>query len=269
MSSVRTPVGKANKGALRNVRPEHLGAVALNGAIARVPGLEHDHIDDVILGCAFPEGPQGMNMARAIVQKAKLPDSVPGVTVNRFCSSGVQTIAQGYNSVAMGQADCVIAGGVESMSSVPMGGFYFAPDPNLATDDPEFYASMGITAENVASQFDVSREDQDAFALQSHQRAAEAIASGAFKDEIVPVPVEAVHYDAETRTSVAKSFEHDTDEGPRPDTSLEALGRLRPAFKQGGSVTAGNSSQMNDGAAASVILSKRLVDELEAEPRAK
>ncbi|MEM1116323.1 MAG: acetyl-CoA C-acyltransferase [Bacteroidota bacterium] len=269
VASVRTPVGKANRGVLRNVRPEHLGAVALNGAIARVEGLEPEMIDDVVLGCAFPEGPQGMNMARAIVQKAKLPDSVPGVTVNRFCSSGVQTIAQASNSVAMGQADCIIAGGVESMSSVPMGGFYFAPDPGLAVDDPEFYASMGITAENVADQFDVSREDQDAFALQSHQRAADAIASGRFAAETVAVPVEEVVYDPEAKTSATKTFEHTTDEGPRPDTSLEALARLRPAFKQGGSVTAGNSSQMNDGAAASVVLSRRLVDELEATPRAK
>ncbi|WP_412062626.1 thiolase family protein [Rubrivirga sp. IMCC45206] len=269
VASVRTPVGKANRGALRNVRPEHLGAVALNGAIARVPGLDHELIDDVVLGCAFPEGPQGMNMARAIVQKAKLPDSVPGVTVNRFCSSGVQTIAQGYNSVAMGQADCIIAGGVESMSSVPMGGFYFAPDPQLAVDDPEFYASMGITAENVASQFDVSREDQDAFAVESHRRALDAIESGRFDAETVPVPVEETTYDPETKTATTRTFEHTTDEGPRADTSAEALARLRPAFKVGGSVTAGNSSQMNDGAAATIILSKKLVDDLGVTPRAK
>ena len=269
VSTVRTPVGKANKGALRNVRPEHLGAVAVNAAIERVPGLEGDMIDDLVLGCAFPEGPQGMNMARAIAQKAKLPDSVPGVTVNRFCSSGIQTIAQAFNSVAVGQADCIVAGGVESMSSVPMGGFYFAPDPSLAVDDPDFYASMGITAENVADQFSISREDQDAFALQSHQRASDAISSGRFEAETVAVPVEEVVYDAETKSSSSRSFEHTTDEGPRSDTSVEALSRLRPAFKQGGSVTAGNSSQMNDGAAASVILSKRMVDDLEAEPRAR
>ncbi|MEO0558378.1 MAG: acetyl-CoA C-acyltransferase [Bacteroidota bacterium] len=269
VSAVRTPVGKANRGALRNVRPEHLGAIAVNEAIARVPGLEGDRIDDLVLGCAFPEGPQGMNMARAIAQKAGLPDSVPGVTVNRFCSSGVQTIAQAYNSVAMGQADCIVAGGVESMSSVPMGGFYFAPDPNLAVDDPDFYASMGITAENVADQFNVSREDQDAFSVESHRRAADAINSGRFEAETVAVPVEEVVYDAATRTSSTRSFEHTTDEGPRPDTSVEALARLRPVFKQGGSVTAGNASQMNDGAAASVILSRQLVDELEVTPRAK
>ena len=269
VSAVRTPVGKANKGALRNVRPEHLGAVAVNEAIARVQGLELDRIDDLVLGCAFPEGPQGMNMARAIAQKAQLPDSVPGVTVNRFCSSGVQTIAQAYNSVAMGQADCIVAGGVESMSSVPMGGFYFAPDPNLAVDDPDFYASMGITAENVADQFDISREDQDAFAVESHRRATDAIASGRFEAETVAVPVEEVVYDASLKTTQTRTFEHTTDEGPRADTSEEALARLRPVFKQGGSVTAGNSSQMNDGAAASVIASRRLVDELGVEPRAK
>ena len=269
VSAVRTPVGKANRGALRNVRPEHLGAVAINEAIARVPGLEADWIDDLVLGCAFPEGPQGMNMARAIAQVAGLPDSVPGVTVNRFCSSGVQTIAQAYNSVAMGQADCIVAGGVESMSSVPMGGFYFAPDPNLAVNDPDFYASMGITAENVADQFNVSREDQDAFSVESHRRAADAINSGRFEAETVPVPVEEVVYDAATKSSVTRTFEHTTDEGPRPDTSIEALARLRPVFKQGGSVTAGNASQMNDGAAASVILSRQLVDELEVTPRAK
>ena len=269
VASVRTPVGKANKGALRNVRPEHLGSVAINGALDSVPRLEHDRIDDLVLGCAFPEGPQGMNMARAIAQKSGLPDSVPGVTVNRFCSSGVQTIAQAYNSVAMGQADCIVAGGVESMSSVPMGGFYFAPDPTLAVDDPDFYASMGITAENVATQFDVSREDQDAFAVESHQRAARAIESGVFKDELVPVPVTETVYDAETRTTTTREFTHDTDEGPRPDTSVEALSKLRPVFKVGGSVTAGNASQMNDGAAASIIMSKKLVEETGAEPLAR
>ena len=269
VASVRTPVGKANRGALRTVRPEDLGAVALNGAIERVPGLLPEHIDDVVLGCAFPEGPQGMNMARVVVQKAELPDSVPGVTVNRFCSSGVQTIAQGYNSVAMGQAGCVIAGGVESMSSVPMGGFYFAPDPALAVDSPESYSSMGITAENVATQFGISREDQDAFAVESHRRALDAIENGRFEAETVPVPVEETVYDAETRSATARSFMHTTDEGPRADTSAEALARLRPAFKQGGSVTAGNSSQMNDGAAATVIVSKELVGELGLTPRAR
>ena len=269
VSAVRTPVGKAKKGALKDVRPEHLGAAAVTGALGRVPGIEHSHIDDLVIGCAYPEGPQGNNMARAIAQVAKMPDSVPGVTVNRFCSSGIQTIAQAANSVAVGQAECVVAGGVESMSSVPMGGFYFAPDPALTADDPEFYSSMGITAENVAEAFKVEREAQDAFALQSHQRASSAIASGRFEDEIVPVDVHEVVYAPERRDAEVRQFTHDTDEGPRPDTSLEALAALRPAFKQGGSATAGNSSQMNDGAAATVVMSKRLADELGAEPLAR
>ena len=269
VSSVRTPVGKAKKGALRDVRPEHLGTVAVNGAIARVAGLTGAHIDDLVLGCAFPEGPQGMNVARAIAQKAGLPDTVSGVTVNRFCSSGLQTIAQASNAVALGQSECVVAGGVESMSAVPMGGFFFAPDPTLATDDPDFYASMGITAENVAAQYGVSREDQDAFAVQSHQRAAAAIASGRFADELVPVPVTETRYDAETRRAVETTFEHSVDEGPRPDTTAEGLARLKPAFKVGGTVTAGNASQMNDGAAASVVMNRRMMDELGATPLAR
>ncbi|OZC02864.1 acetyl-CoA C-acyltransferase [Rubricoccus marinus] len=267
VSAVRTPVGKANRGALRNVRPEYLGAVAVNGALGASGEIDPALIDDVVLGCAFPEGPQGMNMARAIVQKAGLPNSVPGVTVNRFCSSGVQTIAQAYNSVAMGQADCVVAGGVESMSSVPMGGFYFAPDPTLATDKPGHYASMGITAENVADQFNVSREDQDEFAYHSHRKALEAIESGVFEDEIVPVEVtETLYEDGEAKEH---TFTHDTDEGPRAGTSVEALSKLRPAFKIGGSVTAGNSSQMNDAAAATVIMSKKMLDETGATPLAR
>jgi len=269
VASVRTPVGKAKKGALRNVRPEHLGAVAVNGLLDRVPGLDRARIDDLVIGCAFPEGPQGMNFARAIVQKAGLPDDVPAQTVNRFCSSGIQTIAQAHNSVAMGQMDAVVAGGVESMSAVPMGGFYFAPDLQIASDDPDFYASMGITAENVAARYEVSREDQDAFAVRSHQRASAAIAAGRFADELVPVPVSETRYDEASREAVERSFVHDTDEGPRADTTPEALAKLRPAFKTDGTVTAGNASQMNDGAAATLILSKAMLDETGAEPMAR
>lgn len=269
LSSVRTPVGKANRGAFKNTRPEHLGAVAVTGAIERVKGLAPDQVDDVIIGCAFPEGPQGMNMARAIAQKAKMPDSVPGVTINRFCSSGLQTIAQGTAAVQIGQMECVVAGGTETMSLVPMGGFYFAPDPDLAADDPDFYTSMGITAENVAEKYGVSREDQDAFAVESHRRAHEAVTSGRFDDETVAVPVTEHVYDEASRSTREVSFEHTRDEGPRADTSMEALARLRPAFKQGGTVTAGNASQMNDGAAATVIASKRLVDELGVDPIAR
>src|SRR5690606_10408205 len=268
VSSVRIPVGKANRGALRNMRPEYLGGLVVTGALDRVGEFDRSRVDDVVMGCAFPEGPQGMNVTRAIVQKAGLPNSVPGVTVNRFCSSGLQTIAQAVHSVLVGQNDCVVAGGVECMSQVPMGGFYFAPDPDLVAEKPGHYTSMGITAENVAERYGISREDQDAFALQSHRRALDAIESGRFKDEIVPVPVEEVVYAGGADTEEV-SFLHDTDEGPRADTSLEALARLRPAFKQGGSVTAGNSSQMNDGAAATVIMSKRMVEETGAEPLAR
>src|SRR5690606_9034586 len=269
VASVRTPVGKANRGALRNVRPETLGAVAVTGALDRLNGFDRSRVDDVIMGCAFPEGPQGSNVTRAIVQKAGLPNSVPGVTVNRFCSSGLQTIAQAHNAIVAGQADCIVAGGVECMSQVPMGGFYYAPDPDLVQEKPGHYTSMGITAENVAEKYRVSREDQDAFALQSHRRALAAIESGRFEEEIVPVPVEEVLYDAEAREAKPVRFVHDTDEGPRADTSLEALAKLKPAFKVGGTVTAGNASQMNDGAAASVLMSERLVKETGAEPVAR
>ena len=269
VSAVRTPVGKANRGSLRNVHPVELGAVVLKGAMDRVPGLDGSMVDDVLIGCAFPEGPQGTNIGRGIAQMAGLPDEVPGATVNRFCSSGLQTVAQAYNSVALGQADCVIAGGTESMSSVPMGGFYFAPNPKLAGDDPDFYAGMGITAENVADRYNVSREDQDAFALSSHLKALDAIESGRFADETVPVPIREVVYDEATRSSKTIEKEHKVDEGPRPGSTLEALARLRPVFKQGGTVTAGNSSQMNDGAAATIIMSKARAEETGATPMAR
>ena len=268
VSSVRTAVGKANKGSLRNVRPEHLGATAVRGAVERAGGLNPEQVEDLIIGCAFPEGPQGMNMASIIAHKAGLPDSTAAATVNRFCSSGLQTIAQANNAIVLGQSDVIVAGGTESMSSVPMGGFYFAPDTDVATADPDVYAAMGITAENVADQYDVSREDQDAFALQSHQRAIDAIESGRFEEEIVPLEVEEVVYAGGTDTE-ENNFVHKVDEGPRADTTLEALAKLRPAFKQGGSVTAGNSSQMNDGAAAAVVMSKRMVEETGAEPLAR
>ncbi|MDX1418581.1 MAG: thiolase family protein [Rubricoccaceae bacterium] len=269
VSTVRTPVGKANKGALRNARAEDLGALAVTAALDRLNGFDRSLVDDVIMGCAYPEGPQGNNVTRAIVQKAGLPDSVPGITVNRFCSSGLQTIAQAHNSIVVGQADCVVAGGVEVMSAVPMGGFYFAPDPELVEEKPSHYTSMGITAENVAERYSVSREDQDAFALRSHQRALDAIENGRFEDEIVPVPVDEVLYDDEAREPKSVQFTHDTDEGPRADTTLDALAKLRPVFKQGGSVTAGNASQMNDGAAAAVLMSNKLMNETGAEPVAR
>jgi acetyl-CoA acyltransferase len=210
-----------------------------------------------------------MNFARAVVQRAALPDAVPAATVNRFCSSGLQTIGQAVASVTAGFQDVVVAGGVESMSYVPQGGFFFSPDPYITASDPDFYTAMGITAENVAERYGVSREDQDAFSLRSHQRALAAIEAGRFEEETVPVPVEEVVYDEATRTTRTVSFEHRVDEGPRADTTLEALAALKPAFKAGGSVTAGNASQMNDGAAAVVVMSKRMVDELGVQPLAR
>ena len=266
VSAVRTAVGKANRGALVNVRPEHMAATAIKEAVRRA-GVEPGLIEDVVIGCSFPEGPQGMNVGRAIAQKAGLPDSVPGVTVNRFCSSGLQTIAQAYNAIAMGQADCIVAGGAESMSQVPMGGFYFSPDPAMAQDDADFYGSMGITAENVAKKYDVSREDQDRFAYESHKKALAAQEAGRFDDEIAPLDVtETVYQDGK---AVERSFTHTQDEGPREGTSVEALAKLRPAFKVGGTVTAGNSSQMNDGAAAVVLMSKEMVEKTGATPMAR
>ncbi|NBB74032.1 MAG: acetyl-CoA C-acyltransferase [Bacteroidetes bacterium] len=265
VSSVRTAVGKANRGTLRHYRPEDLGAEAVNGALDRVDGLEPDQVDDVIMGCAFPEGPQGMNVGRIIAQKAGLPDHVPGATVNRFCSSGLQTIVMASQSIATGQADVIVAGGAESMSQVPMSGFFFQPDPELVEEDPDVYVSMGITAENVAEQYGVSREDQDRFALQSHQRAVDAIDSGRFDDEIVPLHVEETRMNG-GRTPENVEVDFDTDEGPRRDTSLEALNALRPVFKQGGTVTAGNASQRSDGGAASVVMSERMVSELGVDP---
>jgi acetyl-CoA acyltransferase len=263
-SAVRVAVGKAHKGALRNARPEALGAHVVQAAVGRVKGLDPEQIDDCLIGCAFPEGPQGMNLGRIVAQKAALPDTVPGATVNRFCSSGLQTIVMASQSVAAGHARVVVAGGVESMSRVPMSGFFFQPDPATVSDNPDVYVSMGITAENVAAKYGISREDQDAFALRSHQRALDAIEAGRFEAEIAPFEMtDVVYRDGETH---AHTFTHAVDEGPRADTSLEALGKLRPAFRAGGSVTAGNSSQMNDGAAATVVADEHALSELGIDP---
>lgn len=269
VSSVRTPVGKAEKGTLRNYRPEDLGAEAVKGALRRVDGLEPEMVDDVLMGCAFPEGPQGMNVGRIIARKAGLPDQVPGATVNRFCSSGLQTIAQASQAIATGTAEVVVAGGAESMSQVPMSGFFFQPDPELVEEDIDTYVSMGITAENVADEYDVSREAQDRFALRSHERAIDAIDNGRFEDEIVPLDVEETHYDAlnghkgDVRTSHA---EMRVDEGPRRDTNLEVLSQLPAAFKKGGTVTPGNSSQRSDGGAATVVMSESRMNDLGVDP---
>ncbi len=267
VSSVRTPVGKAPRGILRHTRPDDLAATAVQGAIARIPHLVSNQIDDVILGCAMPEAEQGFNLGRMVALRAGLPDSVAGCTVNRLCASGLQTIAMAVQAIAWGQSDVMIAGGVESMSLIPMGGHQFLPNAQLLVDAPGTYITMGLTAENVAEKFQVSRADQDAFALRSHQRALAAIAAGRFKEEIVPVTVRATHYhDGKTET---QEILFDTDEGPRADTSLEALAHLKPVFRMNGTVTAGNASQMSDGAAASVLMSERLVNELGIQPMAQ
>lgn len=266
VSAVRTAVGRSKKGALRNERPEAMGAAVVQAALTRA-GLDGGRVDDVLMGCAFPEGPQGMNIGRVIAQKAGLPDTVSGATLNRFCSSGLQTIASASAAIQAGHADVIVAGGTESMSMVPMSGFYFQPDPGVVAHDAELYVSMGITAENIAERWHITREAQDAFALQSHQRALAAIEAGRFRDEIVPLDVVDIVYENGQR--VEKAFVFDVDEGPRADTSLEALAKLRPVFRAGGTVTAGNSSQTSDGAAAAVVASEQVVNELGLTPLAR
>ncbi|MBC8071367.1 MAG: acetyl-CoA C-acyltransferase [Deltaproteobacteria bacterium] len=252
----RSAVGRALKGTLVNTRPDDIAAEVLRGTLADVPRLPHDRIDDVILGCAMPEAEQGLNVARPIALHAGLPDAVSAMTVNRFCASGLQALAIAAERIMTGQIDCAIAGGVESMSMVPMGGNKAVLNPAIVRSRPEVYISMGLTAENVAQRFEVSRADQDAFALNSHQRAVAAQAAGAFKDEIVPV-------------TTAEGGRFEIDECPRADTDLAALAALRPVFHAKGSVTAGNSSPINDGAAAIVVTSAQLARELGLRPRAR
>ena len=267
VSSVRTAVGKANKGTLKHMRPEQMGATAVREAIKRINGLDPVNVDDVLIGCAFPEGSQGMNVGRIIAGQAGLPVTVPGATINRFCSSGLQTIVLASQAVATGQADCVVAGGAESMSLVPMSGYYFQPDPDIAAVRPEVYISMGNTAENLAEQYHISREEQDRFSLQSHERALEAIAEGRFEEEIVPLEVSETYFNENQTHTVETTFE--VDEGPRAGSSMEALGKLRPVFRNKGTVTAGNSSQMSDGAAASVVMSGQMMNDLGVDPMAR
>ncbi|MFH7026740.1 MAG: thiolase family protein [Heteroscytonema crispum UTEX LB 1556] len=267
VSTVRTAVGKAPRGTLHNMRPDDMAAVAVKEAIARVKNLEPAHIDDVIFGCAFPEAEQGFNLGRVIAQRAGLPDSVAGITVNRFCSSGLQTIAMATQAIMAGYAEVIVAGGAESMSLIPMGGHYLAPNPDMIAEFPKAYCTMGITAENVAQLYHISRQEQDAFALRSHQRALAAITQGRFAEETVPLQVQETLYIDNKPQLVEKIFQ--VDEGPRADTSLEALAKLQPVFRLGGTVTAGNSSQMSDGAAATVVMSERMVRELGVQPLGK
>ena len=261
VSSVRTAVGKAPRGSFRTTRPDDLGAIVIKEAISRAKGLDVKEVEDVILGCAMPEAEQGMNVARNAWLRAGLPVETSAMTINRFCSSGLQSIALAAQRIMAGQGDVAVAGGTESMSMVPMGGNKVAPNPWLMDHYPDAYISMGLTAENVAKKYGISREQADEFSLASHQKALAAISAGKFKDEIVPVEVSytLVENGANGTSNGVRpktvKLTFDTDEGPRADTSLEALAKLKPAFHAHGLVTAGNSSQMSDGAAAAVVMS--------------
>ncbi len=268
IDAVRTPCGKANKGSLRFTYPDTLGATVVKDLMTRNNAVDPETIDDVIMGCAFPEASQGLNIARQIALLGGLPDSVPGMTINRFCSSGLQTIAMAAERIMVGGADAIIAGGVESMSMVPMGGLSFQPNPEITDQRPEIYISMGLTAENVASKYTISREDQDVFAYQSHQKAIDAWQNERFKSQISSVEVVEQLITTEGEI-IEKRKQFDQDEGPRADTSVEVLAKLRPVFKHKGSVTAGNSSQMNDAAAAVLVVSGDFVKEHSLEPMAR
>jgi acetyl-CoA acyltransferase len=272
VSSVRTPVGKAPKGTLRATRPDDLAALVIKEAIARVPALDAKEIEDVILGCAMPEAEQGMNVARIASLRAGLPVEASAMTINRFCSSGLQAIALAAERIMSGQGDVAVAGGTESMSMVPMGGNKISPNPSLMDSYPDAYLGMGLTAENLSKKYGISREQADEFSFASHQKALAAIAAGKFKDETVPVEVNYVAFENGASNGAkpkAVKITFDTDEGPRLDTSLEVLGKLKPAFHAHGVVTAGNSSQMSDGAAAAVLMSAERARALGLKPLAR
>jgi len=268
VSSVRTAVGKAPKGTLRTTRPDELAAITIKAAVARAKGLDPKDVEDVILGCAMPEAEQGMNVARIASLRAGLPVESSAMTINRFCSSGLQAIALAAERIMAGQGDVAVAGGTESMSMVPMGGNKVAPNPWLMDHYPDAYLGMGLTAENLAKKYDITREPADEFSLASHQKALAAIAAGKFKDEVVPVEVSytALEGNGNGTKPKATKLTFDTDEGPRADTSASALGKLKPSFHRHGVVTAGNSSQMSDGAAASVIMSSEKARALGLKP---
>ncbi len=268
VSAVRTAIGKAPKGALRSTRPDDLAAIAIKGALECVPRLKPSEIEDVILGCAMPEAEQGMNVARIAALRAGLPIESAAMTVNRFCASGLQSIALAADRIRGGSADVIVAGGTESMSMVPMGGNKVSINPWLEENYPGSYLSMGLTAERVARHYGISREEADQFALASHQRALAAQAAGKFDEEIVSVPVTSTVPDEKSKLKKTES-QFKKDEGPRGDTSLDALAKLKPAFHAKGSVTAGNSSQMSDGAAAAVIMSEERANALGIKPLAR
>jgi len=266
-SAVRTPVGRAFKGTLRATRPDEMAAVAIKGALERVPQVDPREIEDVILGCAMPEGEQGMNVARIASLRAGLPVEVSALTINRFCSSGLQSIAMAAERIQAGGAEIIVAGGTESMSMIPMGGNKISPNPWLVDHYPDAYLSMGLTAERVGQRFDITRQQSDEFSLRSHQKALAAIQSGKFTDETVPVPVSFTTPNG--KKPVRREIAFKVDEGPRADTSLDALLALKPAFHVKGMVTAGNSSQMSDGAAAAVVMSADRAKALGIQPLAR
>jgi len=267
VAGFRSAVGKAKKGGFRFYRPDDIGASVIRHLVKSIPNLDKDRIDDVIVGNATPEAEQGLNMGRMLSLMGLDTDKVPGMTVNRYCASGLETIAIAQAKIESGMADCIIAGGAESMSIMAMGGWRIVPNARVGKENPNWYWGMGLTAEAVANQFKISREDQDAFALHSHEKAISAIKEGKFKDEIVPIDVEHIFLDAEEKRQV-KNFTVDTDEGPRAST-IEKLNSLRPVFAQGGSVTAGNSSQTSDGAAFVMVMSEKMLKELNLEPIAR
>jgi acetyl-CoA acyltransferase len=268
VSAVRTAVGKAPKGTLKNTRPDDMGAAVIKESLAKVPNLDAAQVEDVIMGCAFPEAEQGMNVARTAAIAAGLPVEVSAMTVNRYCSSGLQTIAIAADRIRTGGADVIIAGGLETMSMIPMGGNVVRPNPKIVDSYPDYYLNMGLTAENLAKKYEITREQADEFALQSHQKAAAAIQSGKFKDEVVTLNVRIDETDEKGRVT-RREIAFDTDEGVRLDTSLEGLAKLKPAFHAKGTVTAGNSSQMSDGAAAAVVMSAERAQELGIKPLAR
>jgi acetyl-CoA acyltransferase len=265
---LRTAVGKAPKGTLRNTRPDDMAAAVIGALFTRYPQIPKEEVDDVILGCAMPEAEQGMNMARIAALRAGLPDIVPGVTVNRFCSSGLQSIAMAADRIRAGSAQIIIAGGAESMSLVPMSGNKFAPNPWMVDHHIGIYMGMGLTAEEVQRKYGITREESDQFALRSHQNALKAQAEGHFDDEIVPLELVSTTMNGNGKPSTLKLL-FQKDEGPRADTSLEALGKLKPVFHASGTVTAGNSSQMSDGAAAAIVMSEKKAKELGLKPKAR
>ncbi len=279
VNALRTAIGKAPRGILKDTRPDDLGGAVIKELLARTPGLKPEDVDDVVIGCATPEAQQGMNMARQIALLGGLPVTTAALTINRFCSSGLQAIAQAAEHIMVGSADVAIGGGAESMSMLPMGGYNLSPNPTLTDSYPDVYLNMGLTAENVAQKYGIAREEAEAFAVRSHQRAAAAIDAGKFKDEIVPITV--VNREVNVAAAAAgkplnaknrivtKEFVFDTDEGVRRDTSAEGLAKLRPVFHAQGTVTAGTSSQMSDGAAAALVMSRERAEALGLKPMAR